>query len=88
MSRRALYGLVAVVVAALGLAATFVMLKRGPAAQDDQPVQWPFERAELLDLTGRVLARQRELVAQAATPAARERAQSFLRYYERRRAAV
>jgi hypothetical protein len=69
-------------------AVAFALARRGGQASDaEQPVQWPFDSGELSDLTDRVIAEQRELVADAPTPAARERAQAFLDYYEQRRAA-
>lgn len=66
--------------AALGLAS------EAPTAP--QEVQWPFDRTELRLLMDRVVEGQRALVDQIERPEDRARAQAFLDYYLRRRAAV
>jgi hypothetical protein len=50
--------------------------------------QWPFDGGELNSLMGRVIGEQRTIVANAETPAERERAAAFQRYYEGRLAAA
>ena len=58
--------------------------------RDEEPParQWPFERDELHGLMDRVIAEQRERVSQIEEAPQRARAQAFLDYYERRRAAA
>lgn len=60
------------------------------AGREDTPIekQWPFDGGELQSLMGRVVAEQRSIVANAETPAERERAAAFQRYYEGRLAAA
>ena len=58
------------------------------AAAEPQAQQWPFDAGELRGLMDRVLDRQRAIVAGGESPAQRERAEAFLKYYEGRRAAV
>ena len=50
--------------------------------------QWPFDGGELQSLMGRIVSEQQAIVANAETPAERERAAAFQRYYEGRLAAA
>ncbi len=50
--------------------------------------QWEFDRSELQMLMGQVVREQAALVAAAESPAERNRAAAFQRYYEGRLAAV
>jgi hypothetical protein len=50
--------------------------------------QWSFDGGELQTLMERVATEQRTIVANAETPAERERAAAFQRYYEGRLAAA
>lgn len=60
------------------------------AGRDETPIakQWPFDGGELRSLMGRVVAEQQAIVADAESPAERERAAAFQRYYEGRLAAA
>lgn len=53
-----------------------------------EPRQWPMDRAELVSGMERVVAAQRQLLAETAPGPGRERVADFLRYYEQRRARV
>jgi hypothetical protein len=61
--------------------------KRDDAPTDEER-QWPFDRQELRSLMSRVTAEQRSRVEQLEPGPMRDRATAFLRYYERRHAAV
>jgi hypothetical protein len=58
--------------------------------RDDAPIkkQWDFDGGELQTLMDRVVTEQQSIVAAAETPAERERAAAFQKYYEGRRAAA
>ena len=92
MTRGKLIGVILLAGAAIGLAlgrrqlGTIVGRITG---KEELPTerQWDFDRDELRGLMDRVLDEQRERVSQLEGPP-RERAQAFLEYYERRRAAV
>ena len=57
-------------------------------AAELQAQQWPFDGGELRGLMDRVVADQRAIIAGAENPGQRERAATFLKYYEGRRAAA
>lgn len=61
---------------------------RGGAGLGDEPRQWPMDRAELASGMDRVVAEQRQRLAETAPGPARERIADFLRYYEQRRARI
>jgi hypothetical protein len=92
MTRGRLIGLVILAGAVIGLAlgrrqlGTIVGRLTGKEAQPTER-QWDFDQDELRGLMDRVLDEQRQRVSQLEGPQ-RERAQAFLEYYERRRAAV
>ena len=84
---------------ALGAAAAVAALAWRPevraalarlAGQEDAPTaqQWPFDQGELRTLMDRVVAGQRDIVAQTESASERVRAEAFRRYYEGRRAAA
>lgn len=78
---------------AAGVAAATGWYWRGAAGRresglGDEPRQWPMDRAELASGMDRVLADQRQRLAETAPGPARERVSDFLRYYEQRRARV
>lgn len=83
-----------VVVGLAGIAALgrerIVALASRLSGGDDAPIekQWPFDSGELHSLMGRVVDEQRTIVANAESPAERERAAAFQRYYEGRLAAA
>ena len=54
--------------------------------RDDTPIekQWEFDGGELRTLMERVVTEQQSIVAAAETPAERERAAAFQKYYEGR----
>ncbi len=58
--------------------------------RDDTPIkkQWDFDGGELQTLMDRVVTEQQAIVAAAETPAERERAAAFQKYYEERRTAA
>ncbi|MEX1158098.1 MAG: hypothetical protein WEC79_04130 [Thermomicrobiales bacterium] len=87
MFRRILVGMVAIGgLVAAGLA---LLSRRGArSVSASTAVQWPFDAGELSTLMSRVVSEQRARVNSIADPAARERARSFLEYYERRRRAA
>lgn len=60
------------------------------AGRDETPIekQWPFDGGELQSLMGNVVSAQQSIVTNAETPAERERAAAFQRYYEGRLAAA
>ena len=60
------------------------------AGRDDAPIekQWAFDGGELRTLMDRVVTDQQAIAAAADTPAERERAAAFQKYYEGRRAAA
>jgi hypothetical protein len=76
-------------IAALGRERLMALVSRF-AGREDAPVekQWPFDSDELHSLMGRVVGDQRTIVANAESPAERERAAAFQRYYEGRLAAA
>lgn len=58
--------------------------------RDDAPIkkQWDFDGGELQTLMDRVVSEQQSIIAAAETPAERERAAAFQKYYEGRRASA
>ena len=64
----------------------FARLGRQPTRPG--PRQWDLDRAELRALMDRVVAEQRRRVGELEAIPNRARAQAFLDYYERRRAAL
>jgi hypothetical protein len=87
MLRRLLAGLFAVA----GLVAggwALLQLKRETPTAELGAVQWPFDTGELRSLMSRVVAEQRDRINAIDDEAGRDRARSFLAYYERRRQAV
>lgn len=62
--------------------------RRSEHGLDDEPRQWPMDRAELASGMDRVVAAQRQRLAEMAPGPARERVAAFLRYYEQRRAGI
>ena len=92
MTRGRLLGLILLASAAVGLALgrhQLGALVGRLTGKEELPTerQWDFDRDELRGLMDRVLDEQRERVSQLDGPQ-RERAQAFLEYYERRRAAA
>ena len=92
MTRGRLIGVILLAGAAIGLALgrrQIGALVGRITGKEELPTerQWDFDREELRGLMDRVLDEQRERVSQLEGPQ-RERAQAFLEYYERRRAAV
>lgn len=76
-------------IAALGRERIAALVSR-LSGREEAPIekQWPFDGGELNSLMGRVVAEQRTIVANAETPAERDRAAAFQRYYEGRLAAA
>lgn len=70
------------------LALGWWLLRRGEESELPDEVQWPFDRTELRTLMDQVIADQREAIEKITDAAERVRAESFLKYYEDRRAAV
>ncbi|HEX5166507.1 MAG TPA: hypothetical protein VFV93_13980 [Thermomicrobiales bacterium] len=87
MLRRLLVGLIACAGIAAGGWALLQRANRSPAGEPDA-VQWPFDTEELRSLMGGVVAEQRDRINAIEDEAGRDRARSFLAYYERRRQAV
>jgi hypothetical protein len=82
-----LVGLIAIAGIAAGGWALFQRTNRTPAGEPDA-VQWPFDPGELRSLMSNVVAEQRDRINAIEDEAGRDRARSFLAYYERRRQAV
>lgn len=89
IGRRSMLGIVGTLALLVAVIALVVTRSGRQHDMGDTPVQIPFDHEELRDLMDRVVDNQREIVAQLDNDAAaRQRALGFLRYYERRRAAV
>jgi hypothetical protein len=72
----------------LATAATWILKRRNSAEDTPDLVQWPFERQELTTLMDRVISEQVGRIRDMEPGPMRDRAQSFLEYYEQRRAVV
>ncbi|MDQ4045284.1 MAG: hypothetical protein M3173_07540 [Chloroflexota bacterium] len=87
MSRQVIVGLITAILIVVAVVAS-KMIRRSPADQEPEPVQWPFEHDELAQLMDRVVESQDQIIQEAPDPESRARARAFRDYYERRRAAV
>ena len=84
-----LIGVVTALVASLLVAKRAGVLSRvAPSAEEPQERQWPFDPTELRNLMDGVIDQQQSHISEMAPGPERDRAVSFLEYYQRRRAAA